>query len=149
MRSTAANYLREHADDFMPFLTTANLTPADGADSDGHEAEGTPMDIAQFNKYCEIVENTGEWGGHIEVRCLVFSPVYSQLTKFAKLLAISRAINKPIHVVQRSHHNVILIGGREGEFEHNPEGVDGIWLSFHTRMYGLGEVGKACLICAC
>ncbi|TIB66827.1 hypothetical protein E3P77_02024 [Wallemia ichthyophaga] len=122
MRSTAANYLREHADDFMPFLTTANLTPADGADSDGHEAEGTPMDIAQFNKYCEIVENTGEWGGHIE------------------LLAISRAINKPIHVVQRSLHNVILIGGREGEFEHNPEGVDGIWLSFHTRMYGLGEV---------
>lgn len=57
-----------------------------------------------------------------------------------KLLAISRAINKPIHVVQRSYPNVILIGGNEGEFENNPESVDGIWLTFHTRMYGLGEV---------
>lgn len=145
MRKTAATYLREHGDDFMPFLTTANLAPADGADSSGHEAEGTPMDGAQYEKYCEIVERTGEWGGHIEVSYRHIAII----SHFAQLLAISRAINRPIHVVQRSNPNVILIGGREGEFEHNPEGVDGIWLSFHTRMYGLGEVGAVRLRCLC
>ena len=67
MRRVAAEWLRKHSDDFMPFLTTANLAPADGADSNGHEAEGTPMDAEQYEKYCEIVEQTGEWGGHIEV----------------------------------------------------------------------------------
>ncbi|TIC08477.1 cysteine proteinase [Wallemia mellicola] len=136
MRKIAANYLRQHVDDFMPFLSTANLSPADGADANGNEAEGLPMDTKQYEQYCEIIEKTGEWGGHIEVR---FTVLFCFRANHMKLLAISRAINKPIHVVQRSYPNVILIGGNEGEFENNPESVDGIWLTFHTRMYGLGE----------
>ena len=67
MRKLAADYLRNHQQDFLPFLSTANLTPADGLDESGHEAEGLPMNEKQFKVYCDIVERTGEWGGHIEV----------------------------------------------------------------------------------
>ncbi|WKX97924.1 hypothetical protein Q1695_013544 [Nippostrongylus brasiliensis] len=59
MRRRAAKYIREHKDDFIPFLVN---------ESDG------PLDEFEFDKYCHGVENEskdgGVWGGEPELNAL-------------------------------------------------------------------------------
>ena len=80
------------------------------------------MSPQQFEDYCIAVRDTGVWGGEPEIQ------------------ALSRAYNIPIHVVQSGAPFVVI---------HNPPGSpdDGVVrvarISYHRRMYGLGEV---CLI---
>ncbi|GAA5893933.1 deubiquitinase OTU2 [Sporobolomyces salmoneus] len=65
-RTHAANYLRSHADDFLPFLVS-------DADPD------MPMSTAEYSRYCDTVEKTAEWGGEPEIRALSLhyqSPIY-------------------------------------------------------------------------
>ncbi|GAA5959273.1 hypothetical protein JCM3765_005129 [Sporobolomyces pararoseus] len=65
-RTHAANYLRSHADDFLPFLVS-------DADPD------MPMSPAEYSRYCDTVEKTAEWGGEPEIRALSLhyqSPIY-------------------------------------------------------------------------
>ncbi|KAI9474238.1 MAG: hypothetical protein EXX96DRAFT_581129 [Benjaminiella poitrasii] len=50
LRRSAAEYMRNNPDDFMPFL---------------YLEEGT-----DFNKYCDDIENTACWGGQLEILAL-------------------------------------------------------------------------------
>jgi OTU domain-containing protein 6 len=118
-RATAATYIYTHPDDFLPFLPSI-----DGEDGIGATDAGliTPK---QFDIYCAAIRDTGVWGGEPEI------------------LALSRAYNIPIHVIQSGTPPVVV---------HNPtgapdydDGFDGskkvVRISYHRRMYGLGEVG--------
>jgi OTU domain-containing protein 6 len=80
------------------------------------------MNPEQFEKYCVNIRDTGVWGGEPEI------------------LALSRAYNVPIHVVQSGSPPVVV---------HNPSGSPSeeamhdkrvVRISYHRRMYGLGEV---------
>lgn len=118
-RAAAADYIYTHPDDFLPFLPSI-----DGEDGAGATDTGliTPK---QFELYCTAIRDTGVWGGEPEI------------------LALSRAFNIPIHVIQSGTPPVVV---------HNPtgapaydDGLDGskraVRISYHRRLYGLGEVG--------
>nr|XP_014353373.1 PREDICTED: OTU domain-containing protein 6B-like [Latimeria chalumnae] len=56
LRKQTAEYMRNHMDDFLPFLTdpdTGDLYTPDG-----------------FEKYCDDIVNTAAWGGQLELRAL-------------------------------------------------------------------------------
>ncbi|KNC96414.1 uncharacterized protein SPPG_08312 [Spizellomyces punctatus DAOM BR117] len=55
LRSIAANYLREHPEDFVPFLVNQ---------------DGNPYTPEEYDKYCDEVENTAVWGGQLELQAL-------------------------------------------------------------------------------
>lgn len=57
-RKAAAEYMREHMDDFLPYL------PAEDIEGQG---EGL-LSKEGYEKHCDNVENTAEWGSHTEVR---------------------------------------------------------------------------------
>lgn len=54
--------MREHKDDFLPFLASVDGEDMPGATDDGIMTDG------QFTEYCHRVESTAEWGGEPEVR---------------------------------------------------------------------------------
>eukprot|EP00940_MAST-03C_sp_MAST-3C-sp2_P001830 g1830.t1 len=54
IRKLAANFMRTHEDDFLPFLTTAI----------GQSAEGA------LAKHCSRVESSADWGGQLELRAI-------------------------------------------------------------------------------
>ncbi|XP_078123246.1 deubiquitinase OTUD6B isoform X2 [Sander vitreus] len=56
LRSRTAEYMRGHADDFLPFLTNPNTGDMYTAD--------------EFEKYCSDAEHTAAWGGQLELRAL-------------------------------------------------------------------------------
>ena len=118
-RVAAANYIYTHPNDFLPFLPSIA-----GEDGVGATDAGliTPR---QFEMYCTAIRDTGVWGGEPEI------------------LALSRAYRIPIHVIQSGTPPVVV---------HNPtgapdqdDGLDGTKkvarISYHRRMYVLGEVG--------
>lgn len=53
--------MREHKDDFLPFLASV-----DGEDMPGATDDGIMTD-EMFVEYCHRVEGTAEWGGEPEV----------------------------------------------------------------------------------
>ncbi|XP_061196260.1 deubiquitinase OTUD6B-like isoform X2 [Saccostrea echinata] len=55
LRQQAASYMREHAADFLPFLTTES---------------GELFTESDFDKYCSELETTTMWGGHLEIKAL-------------------------------------------------------------------------------
>lgn len=55
LRKQAAEYMRENADDFLPFLTTES---------------GDLFTQSDFDKYCCDLEKTTTWGGHLEIKAL-------------------------------------------------------------------------------
>ncbi|KAI8817853.1 uncharacterized protein EV422DRAFT_499646 [Fimicolochytrium jonesii] len=97
LRRIAADFLRGHPDDFLPFLVT------DAGDM------FTPED---YTAYCDDVENTAAWGGQTELQ------------------AISRALERPIHVVQMG--TPVLKIGEDLD-------ADPLFVSYHRHAYGLGE----------
>ncbi|KAG5353952.1 hypothetical protein C0989_011440 [Termitomyces sp. Mn162] len=113
VRHAASAYMLAHLDDFLPFLEPS--APEDLSDSGTMTPKG-------FERYCAAIRDTAEWGGEPEI------------------LALSRAYNIPIHVIQ---------GGRPSIVTHNP-GTDSdrriVRISYHRRMYGLGEVRVSLLI---
>ena len=50
-----------HPDDFMPFLPSPTGEDSEGATEDGLITE------KGFHKYCQLVAESGEWGGEPEV----------------------------------------------------------------------------------
>jgi len=77
------------------------------------------MSHSEFEQYCTSIRDTAEWGGEPEI------------------LALSRAYGVAIHVVQ---------GGSPSIVKHEPEEADAkasdrsiAFISYHRRMYGLGE----------
>uniref|UniRef100_A0A3P9NJL8 ubiquitinyl hydrolase 1 n=1 Tax=Poecilia reticulata TaxID=8081 RepID=A0A3P9NJL8_POERE len=56
LRSRTAEHMRNHADDFLPFLTNSNT--------------GDMFTTDEFEKYCSDAEHTAAWGGQLELRAL-------------------------------------------------------------------------------
>ncbi|XP_073714327.1 deubiquitinase OTUD6B [Misgurnus anguillicaudatus] len=56
LRARTAQYMRSHADDFLPFLTDPNTGDMYTAD--------------EFEKYCNDVADTAAWGGQLELKAL-------------------------------------------------------------------------------
>jgi len=114
-RKAAAEYMLAHPQDFVPFLPSA-----EGEDGAGAGDAGT-IGPQEYARYCASIRDTAVWGGEPEI------------------LALSRAYAVPIHVVQ---------GGQPPVVVHNPNGAPttdnlkeqrAVWISYHRRMYGLGE----------
>jgi OTU domain-containing protein 6 len=114
-RLAASTYIWNHPHDFLPFLPEESPGAAVG-----------PMSPQSFEQYCAKIRDTSVWGGEPEI------------------LALSRAFNVPIHVVQWGSPPVVV---------HNPTGapIEGdvmdksrkvVRISYHRRMYGLGEVNS-------
>ncbi|KAJ2794057.1 OTU protein, partial [Coemansia furcata] len=55
MRTRAAEYMRAHRDDFMPFMA--------------HDS-GDPFSASDYDDHCDNVERSAEWGGHQEIMAL-------------------------------------------------------------------------------
>lgn len=98
LRSMAANQLRNNKNQFVPFMT--------------HPTTGEPYTDIEFYKYCDDVEGTNVWGGHLEIQ------------------ALSQALGLPVEIFQASSP-VLKVG----------EHLEGkaINLSYHRHAYGLGE----------
>lgn len=118
IRVAASSYISQHPDDFLPFLPSIS-----GEDGVGATENTGLMDARRFEQYCLAIRDTAAWGGEPEV------------------LALSRAYNVPIQVIQAGTPSVVT---------HTPDGnvPDNLSrdtkiarISFHRRMYGLGEVG--------
>jgi len=112
-RAVAANYIHSHPDDFLPFL------PSVGGEDGAGSLDAGFMSPQDFDTYCKTMRDTAIWGGEPEI------------------VALSRAYNVPIHVVQ---------GGTPSIVEHHPTGGPSnpneptVRISYHRRLYGLGEV---------
>ncbi|WVQ81013.1 hypothetical protein IAT38_003120 [Cryptococcus sp. DSM 104549] len=122
IRKHAANFMLSHPDDFMPFLPSITGEDSAGATDDGLMTE------EGFKKYCSLVADTGEWGGEPEIQ------------------ALSRAFSIPIHVIQRGPPTIVSHGHSNESFggvltpEESKEAGDRVVrISYHKRMYGLGE----------
>lgn len=90
LRTAAANYMRQHSDDFMPFISDF--------DEKNVGVSGNSDPKSNFLRYCEVMESTSAWGGQPE------------------LLALSNVFYTPIHVVQ-ARMPIVKVGD---EFERAP-----------------------------
>jgi OTU domain-containing protein 6 len=113
-RLAAANYMLSHEDDFLPFLPSIEGEDGEGATSDGM------MTSRQYNRYCATIRDTAAWGGEPEI------------------LALSRVFGVPIHVVQAGKPPVVIHEPIDGMSD--TAGTKVCFISYHRRMYGLGEV---------
>ena len=114
-RYVAAQYIFDHPNDFLPFLPSVEGEDGIGATDAGF------MGPKEFERYCALIRDTGVWGGEPEI------------------LALSRAYNIPIHVIQGGTPPVVIhdpAGGNAG----NVTDKRVVRISYHRRMYGLGEV---------
>jgi OTU domain-containing protein 6 len=127
LRRAAAEYIRQHADDFLPFLL----------DTD----DGTGGDI--LGRYTAKVEGSSEWGGQIELRvrsflhpfrlhllCVISDCIASPVSA---LQALSQALRVPITVYAADGADLTM--GEEFGRAHD----DPLRLSFHRHYYALGE----------
>jgi len=112
-RHAAADYIASHPDDFLPFLPCA-----DGEDGSGATDTGM-LSQRDFQKYCASIRDTGTWGGEPEI------------------LAMARAFNIPIHVVQWGTPPVVVHSPNPGAEATSTDRA--VRISYHRRMYGLGE----------
>jgi len=113
-RLAAADYMYTHPDDFIPFLPSI-----DGEDGVGATDSTGLMTQESFKIYCLAVRDTGVWGGEPEIT------------------ALSRAYKVPIHVIQSGQPPVVKHSPPPGA-EPSP-GTPIVFISYHRRMYGLGE----------
>lgn len=98
LRSLTAEYMRDHKDDFLPFIAS---------DSDDLEKG--------FEEYCNVIEKTNSWGGHLELQ------------------ALSHTLDAVIEVLQ-ADAPVITFGNEE---KHDKK--KRLLLSYHRHAYSLGE----------
>ncbi|KAI0341719.1 OTU-domain-containing protein [Trametopsis cervina] len=108
-RHAAAEYIETHPNDFLPFLPSAA-----GEDAAG----GGLMGQSEFAQYCKNIRDTATWGGEPEIT------------------AMSRAFNVPIHVIQGAEPHVVVHNQSDAT---PPENAPVVRISYHRRMYGLGE----------
>jgi OTU domain-containing protein 6 len=73
----------------------------------------------------------------------------SELTR--QIQALSRAFQVPIHVIQRGPPTIVSHGGTADDFggamtpeKSAAQGEKVVRISYHRRMYGLGEVSLFC-----
>jgi len=122
-RNVAANYIAEHPDDFLPFLVAFHNEDDPTSHNDG------PMTTEDLLKYCSTIRSTGAWGGEPEI------------------LALARAYNVPIHVVQWGTPPVVVHSPQNEDIQASNTSKRAVRISYHRRMYGLGEVSRSISEC--
>ncbi|KAL8942337.1 MAG: hypothetical protein Q9216_001719 [Gyalolechia sp. 2 TL-2023] len=81
---------------------------------DNHADDFLPFLEEPLNNYLSKIRDTGEWGGHLE------------------LLALAKAYNVNINVLQSSGHVETIESGTDGS-------RPALWLSYYRHNFGLGE----------
>jgi OTU domain-containing protein 6 len=115
-RRAAADYMLAHPSDFVPFLPSVEGEDGTGAGDSGIIGQ------REFARYCANIRDTGVWGGEPEI------------------LALSRAYSIPIHVVQSGQPPVVVHDPSGAPSTDNLKDQRAVRISYHRRMYGLGEV---------
>ena len=85
------------------------------------ENEDELMSLEEYERYCATIRDTAAWGGEPEI------------------LALCKTYNVPIYVIQGATPHIVV---------HDPTGAQNVdkkaeqvvRISYHRRMYGLGEV---------
>ncbi|KAL4067585.1 hypothetical protein V8B97DRAFT_1697421 [Scleroderma yunnanense] len=116
VRIAAAEYMARHPDDFIPFIPSTS-----GEDGLGATADTGLMTAKQFEQYCLSIRDTGTWGGEPEI------------------LALSKAYNVPILVIQGGNPPVVVHNPKDALFDCMDGHTKVARISFHRRKYGLGE----------
>jgi len=114
-RRAAAQYMLAHPQDFVPFLPSI-----EGEDGTGAGDAGI-IGPQEYARYCANIRDTAVWGGEPEI------------------LALSRAYNVPIHVVQGGQPPVVVHDPSGAPVTNNLKEQRAVRISYHRRMYGLGE----------
>eukprot|EP00899_Mesostigma_viride_P003092 jgi/Mesvir1/12784/Mv22837-RA.1 len=73
LRVRAAAHMRQHKDEFLPFfhpLETTSSGAGAGGGAFGGDGEGEGSLEERFERHCQAVESTAEWGGQMELRAL-------------------------------------------------------------------------------
>jgi len=115
VRYAASNYIYTHPDVFLPFLPSIEGEDGVGAPNAGF------MSRVGFERYCMAIRDTAVWGGEPEI------------------LALSRAYNVPIHVIQGATPPVVVHNPTGAPHDDNLREKRALRISYHRRMYGLGE----------
>uniref|UniRef100_A0A8C5PL58 Deubiquitinase OTUD6B n=1 Tax=Leptobrachium leishanense TaxID=445787 RepID=A0A8C5PL58_9ANUR len=92
LRSQTADYMRQHADDFLPFLTNATTSEM--------------FTEEEFEKYCTETANTPAWGGQLELRALshILQAPIEVIQADSPLIVIGEEYSsKPITLVYMRH----------------------------------------------
>ena len=79
------------------------------------------MSTQEYERYCATVRDTAAWGGEPEI------------------LALCKAFNVSIHVIQGASPNVV-VHDPAGAPQSDKKAEQVVRISYHRRMYGLGEV---------
>jgi len=108
--------MQAHSQDFVPFLPSV-----EGEDGAGAEDSGI-IGPREYARYCANIRDTAVWGGEPEI------------------LALSRAYAIPIHVVQSGQPPVVVHDPSGAPTTDNLKDQRAVRISYHRRMYGLGEV---------
>jgi len=80
IRTAAADFIRSHPDDFLPFLSSPESARGDAG----------MLTPAQFEDYCSSIKDTATWGGEPEI------------------VALSGAFKIPIHIVQGGKPSIVV-----------------------------------------
>ncbi|ORX73561.1 OTU-domain-containing protein [Linderina pennispora] len=91
MREKAAQYMRSHRDDFLPFMA---------------RDDGDMFSEMDFEEYCDKIEKTAEWGGQQEITALAHAlevPVHVYQMG-APVLKIGDELYQPKSPVTLSYH---------------------------------------------
>ena len=108
--------MHAHPQDFVPFLPSI-----EGEDGLGAGDSGI-IGPREYSRYCANIRDTSVWGGEPEI------------------LALSRAYAIPIHVVQSGQPPVVVHDPSGAPATDNLKDQLAVRISYHRRMYGLGEV---------
>ncbi len=114
-RQAAAAYMVTHQDDFLPFIPST-----EGEDALDASRDTGLMTTENFQLYCYSVAKTALWGGEPEI------------------MALARAYRVKIVVVQVGPPPIVVHSPHPG-IDEDPNG-HAVRISYHRRMYGLGEV---------
>ena len=80
------------------------------------------MSPKEFQEYCAKIRDTAVWGGEPEI------------------MALAKAYNVPIHVIQGQTPNIVIHSPNGEEHDAMGDETRVVRISYHRRMYGLGEV---------
>lgn len=97
--------MRGHPDDFLPYLTIEDIPDEEHGDVSDRASAICCSSVLQltictgkFAKYCDKIEQTGEWGGQTEVRLFPSALSARKSDGSAQILALSHVFQLPIEV---------------------------------------------------
>ncbi|XP_056679311.1 deubiquitinase OTUD6B isoform X3 [Monodelphis domestica] len=92
LRSQTAEYMQNHVEDFLPFLTNPNT--------------GDIYTPEEFGKYCDDIVNTAAWGGQLELRALshiLQTPIEVIQADSPPIVVGEEYSNKPLTLIYMRH----------------------------------------------